>query len=192
MYALCSVLYESLTGEIAHVLDPNSPPSPRDKRPEVSQKLADVVRVGLGDQNRRYPDADALVAGLREAAKSRDKRSEAAVPAHKRRKSPRAAYVAPTRIVRANGQRVDGRSEDISEGGMLIIAGHALDDRERVQVRFALPSSGAVVTVTAEARWIEPHARARRHWRAVHEPRPQLGRRHSPLRRLLQPVATDR
>jgi eukaryotic-like serine/threonine-protein kinase len=72
-----------------------------------------------------------------------------------RRRFARAPYVTPARIFRANGSTLDGRSEDISVGGLLVLAPQAFSNEERVKVRFALPITGKLLEVTAIARWVK-------------------------------------
>jgi serine/threonine-protein kinase len=72
-----------------------------------------------------------------------------------RRRFARAPYVTPARIFRANGTTLDGRSEDISVGGLLVLALQAFDQEERVKVRFALPITGKLLEVPATARWVK-------------------------------------
>jgi eukaryotic-like serine/threonine-protein kinase len=72
-----------------------------------------------------------------------------------RRRFARAPYVTPARIFRANGSTLDGRSEDISVGGLLVLAPQAFAQEERVNVRFALPITGKLLEVPAIARWVK-------------------------------------
>ncbi|HEY5372275.1 MAG TPA: PilZ domain-containing protein, partial [Polyangiaceae bacterium] len=76
-----------------------------------------------------------------------------------RRRFARAPYVTPARILRANGGTLDGRSEDISVGGLLVLAPQAFGQEERVTVRFALPITGKLLDVPATARWVKNAAR---------------------------------
>ncbi|HKY39084.1 MAG TPA: serine/threonine-protein kinase [Polyangiaceae bacterium] len=76
-----------------------------------------------------------------------------------RRRYPRAPYVTPVRIV--HGQTLlDGRSEDVSVGGLLVLAPQAFEQAELVKVRFALPMTGKVIEIGATARWVKAAARA--------------------------------
>jgi eukaryotic-like serine/threonine-protein kinase len=71
-----------------------------------------------------------------------------------RRRFPRAPYVTPVRIF--HGQTVlDGRSEDVSVGGLLVLAPQAFEQAELVKVRFALPMTGKVIEIGATARWVK-------------------------------------
>jgi serine/threonine-protein kinase len=71
-----------------------------------------------------------------------------------RRRFPRAPYVTPVRIF--HGDTVlDGRSEDVSVGGLLVLAPQAFEQAELVKVRFALPMTGRVIEIAATARWVK-------------------------------------
>ncbi len=72
-----------------------------------------------------------------------------------RRRFARAPYVTPVRILRANGTTLDGRSEDISVGGLLVLAPQSFGQEERVKVRFALPITGKLLEIPAIARWVK-------------------------------------
>ncbi len=71
-----------------------------------------------------------------------------------RRRFPRAPYVTPVRILHGD-MVLDGRSEDVSVGGLLVLAPQAFEQAELVQVRFALPMTGRVIEVSATARWVK-------------------------------------
>ena len=84
-------------------------------------------------------------------------------PGVSRRRFARAPYITPCRVVRHDGVTIDGRSEDISEGGLLIVLSQREESRaqgnkdaspEKVRVRFALPTSGLVATAVATVRWV--------------------------------------
>jgi eukaryotic-like serine/threonine-protein kinase len=71
-----------------------------------------------------------------------------------RRRSARAYYQTPLRVLASDGTVVDGRSEDISTGGMLVIAGDPLPTGQEVVVRFALPTTGSMVKCAAVVHWV--------------------------------------
>lgn len=71
-----------------------------------------------------------------------------------RRRFPRAPYVTPVRIYHG-GTVLEGRSEDVSVGGLLVLAPQAFEQAELVTVRFALPTTGEVVEIGATARWVK-------------------------------------
>jgi serine/threonine protein kinase len=81
------------------------------------------------------------------------------LPSATRRRFARAPYVTPARIFRASGGTLEGRSEDISVGGLLVLAPQAFGQEERVTVRFALPITGKLLEVPATARWVKNAAR---------------------------------
>ncbi len=70
-----------------------------------------------------------------------------------RRRVPRAPYNTPVHLLLATGA-LDGRTEDISEGGALIISRLACAPEQRVGMRFALPMDGKVASVEAFVRWV--------------------------------------
>lgn len=71
-----------------------------------------------------------------------------------RRRFPRAPYVTPVRI--HHGEMVlEGRSEDVSVGGLLVLAPQAFEQAALVKVRFALPMTGQVIEIDATARWVK-------------------------------------
>ncbi len=72
-----------------------------------------------------------------------------------RRRFPRASFTTPVRIVQSDGQVVDGRSEDISEGGLLVLTVRACAPDERAMVRFVPPGGASVVTLPVILRWIK-------------------------------------
>ncbi len=76
-----------------------------------------------------------------------------ALPVEQRRRTPRAPYNTPVRVTTASGP-VDGRTEDISEGGMLVITRQPCEANQRVSIRFALPIEGKVVSCAAHVRWV--------------------------------------
>jgi len=50
---------------------------------------------------------------------------------------------------------LEGRSEDISVGGLLVLGPQAFEWTSLVLVRFALPMTGQVIEVDATARWVK-------------------------------------
>ena len=70
-----------------------------------------------------------------------------------RRKQQRAPYITLARLTLANGARIDGRLEEVSEGGLQFVGDRAVPLGESVKVRFALPASGQMTEVSATSRW---------------------------------------
>ena len=75
--------------------------------------------------------------------------------AEQRRRYARASFTTPVRIVQSDGQVVDGRSEDISEGGLLVLTSRPCAPDERAMVRFCPPGGASVVTLPTVLRWIK-------------------------------------
>jgi serine/threonine protein kinase len=75
-------------------------------------------------------------------------------PTAQRRRSPRAGYSTPVQIQLQSGASIDGRSEDISEGGMLIICRDMAEAGGIATVRFALPIEGKIVACQGHVRWV--------------------------------------
>lgn len=144
IFSLSTLIYELLAGE-----------PPTAATTQLSGPVADVLRrASYRDPEDRYEDIRAFGDALKQAwAKAPTLTQPNEGPA--RRRFPRAAYLTPVRIVRASGDTIDGRSEDISEGGMLILSPHVIEAKEDVEVRFALPISGDVIGVDAVARWVK-------------------------------------
>lgn len=171
IYSLAILLYECLAGDVpfpgtlnavmmAQVSQARAKPLP-DIRADVPAEVDAVLRGALdADPAKRPATAGALVKAFAAAsglpASPRLALTDARVPAPQRVFA-RVPYAAPARIVREDGKVIDGRTEDISEGGILVLTETRLGDDERVQVKLPLPSSGRVATVTAIARWGKGH-----------------------------------
>ena len=80
----------------------------------------------------------------------------ARLEAARRRRFSRAPYLTPLRLILSGGATLDARSEDISEGGLLAMADRGCAVDQKVDARFALPTSGEIVTVAAVVRWVRP------------------------------------
>lgn len=70
-----------------------------------------------------------------------------------RRKVPRAAYSTPARLLGHHGV-MEGRIEDISTRGVLVITESPLEVGSVVQLRFATPGNGAIVQCAGVLRWV--------------------------------------
>jgi serine/threonine-protein kinase len=183
-YAIAATLYECLSGhapyegtygEILLAAQTRRPAPLAERCPELPAALPLVIERALSKEpEARFPGVRELASALLDAGRPargftsllgirrdappplpRSPQPEAAPVAPRgRRKHARAPYVTPVRVLRADGGSVDGRSEDISEGGMLVIAERPCQNGESVQIRFALPISGRIVTLNAVARWV--------------------------------------
>jgi len=81
----------------------------------------------------------------------------AKVSGRESRRHLRAPYITPARIV-GNAKRVDGRTEDISASGLLVVVRGEVSLEGSVTVRFALPTTGRVVAVEALLKWQRQHS----------------------------------
>ncbi|MBI4703741.1 MAG: protein kinase [Deltaproteobacteria bacterium] len=73
-----------------------------------------------------------------------------------RRRFPRAPYITPVHTRGEGTYALFGRSEDVSEGGLLVLTALTRAPGERLWLRFALPATGRVVEVEAVVRWARP------------------------------------
>lgn len=73
------------------------------------------------------------------------------------RTAPRANYVSPVRVFVGTVVR-DGRSEDVSAGGMLLVMRDALVQGSEVRLRLGLPIEGTVIETRAQVAWVRAHA----------------------------------
>jgi serine/threonine-protein kinase len=177
VYALGVTLFECATGNVpfegnyADVLLKSATkelPTVRSINPEVPPELARAIEVALAhDPRQRHASMRAFGESLARATSAAEPTSllsgqpnattAARVadsgPAVKRRFA-RAPYVTPVRVMRASGASIDGRSEDVSIGGLLTVLTQSCDQGELVRVRFALPIIGKIAELEATTRWI--------------------------------------
>ncbi len=174
-YALGAVLLECLIGGLPTISDRLASRMPdlkalvpgiedhvvaaimRAMSPKPEQRFAEVADFAQALFAARQPGAVAIL----ERGAPVDPQVAAGTT---RRRHQRAPYIAPCRVLRADGTNIDGRSEDISEGGLLIVlpqslrgqgAAQAREGVESIRVRFALPTTGVIATVTGLVRWIK-------------------------------------
>jgi serine/threonine protein kinase len=182
VYGLGATLFECLTGRLPYegnyqsvILQACAPdakvPRVTDHVPDVGPELAGVIEKALARKPEdRIPTAlefgRALYAVL-PSARSRTfflgappvprfgaAPARAVASAAQRRRTPRAAYSTPVQIQLENAKAIDGRSEDISEGGMLVICRDMADAGGIATARFALPIEGKIVALRAHMRWV--------------------------------------
>ncbi len=138
--------------ELERVLAQALARDPADRYPSMRVFAEALSRVPIGDaQLSSLLGIRAAVGASANAATA----PHALEPSSTRRRFARAPYVTPTRIFRPDGRTLEGRSEDISVGGLLVLAPQAFDQAERVIVRFALPITGKLLDVPATARWVK-------------------------------------
>jgi serine/threonine protein kinase len=182
IYGLGATLFECLTGRLPY--EGNYPsvllqacstdgkvPRVTDHVPEIGKELALVIAKAIARKPEdRVPTAlefgRALYAAM-PTARSRTyflgpppipkfgpPLSRALPSAEQRRRTPRAAYATPVQVQLEDGRSIDGRSEDVSEGGMLVICRDMASAGGIATVRFALPIEGKVVAFQAHVRWV--------------------------------------
>lgn len=181
LYSLGITLYECLTGSVPYtggfcevavkVLLAGKPPEVAAKRPGVDPDLSTAIARAMACA------ADARYASARQMQEALDKwmpavsdrparqpptappaRPDASPspesPAVQRRRYARASYVTPVRIVAPGATPVRGRTEDVSEGGLLVLAEGQCPNNTRVWVYFMSPITGSAVGAEAITRWV--------------------------------------
>lgn len=165
VYALGVTLYECLAGTVPFpgnygavlMQAATQEPAPIDsRRPDVPPALAAVVMKALArEPDARFPDARAMSAAIENAFS--DLSGERPTPPAPRPETPRrfarVPFITPVRV-RFDQGMLDGRSEDLSEGGLMVLLPVPLPEGSSVQLRFALPRTGEVVGCTAVVRWV--------------------------------------
>lgn len=163
------------TTVIARVVSGQRPPLATELEPTVPPALAAVLARALSFDPRERQDSardlafaclDALGGALPElellertagsrsiASDHRVARASRVDDATARRQFVRAPYVTPARIFAGEGV-FDGRTEDISEGGALLLTSAEVPSDVTVKVRVSLPTSGRVVVLDATTRWV--------------------------------------
>lgn len=159
LIALASCGFESLTGRSS---------TSSEQASEIPATLLPLLTRALASDASAFASAKELSQALQGAAprarertqllEASPKAREAAVgpspaPASEQRRWARAPYRTPVRIEVSGIGAVDGRSEDISGGGLLVLSRGSLKAGTEVTVRFALPVDGRVVAEAAIIKW---------------------------------------
>lgn len=162
IYGLGVTLYECLTGAVPYggtfgqvLLAVTNGPYPTMLKhvPDISPELDALVGRALASKvSERFPSMAAMSAAMTAQLKAHVIAKPPPRP-ETRRAYARAAYVTPVRVLLEGDAHCDGRTEDISEGGILIFAERDLTTGQRVRLRFAAPMTGIIVEVTATAKW---------------------------------------
>lgn len=166
VYALGVTLYECLTGvvpfagsygEVLRQAAMTEARPVRDLRPEVPRGVEDVVMRALArDPGARFEDAGEFRDALQEAS---EQVTSTPPPLPSRDGSPRrharVPYMTPVRVRFEQGL-LEGRSEDLSESGLLVLMPIPLPEGTEVHVRFALPITGEIAVCRGVVRWVKP------------------------------------
>jgi serine/threonine-protein kinase len=167
VYALGITMFECLTGEVPYVgnypavLMQACGDGPGRRLPAgVEPKIANVVERAMAKKrDERFGSAGELAQALRVAQPNAPRWTALLEPparpetATQRRGFQRAPYVTPVSILFPHGA-TDGRSEDVSEGGLLVLTRHECEIGARATLRFAMPIEGRVASCDATARWV--------------------------------------
>ncbi len=176
VYAIGVTMFECLTGRrpsegsyqdvVLEVCYPAPVPTPDALEKELPAPLVAVVKRAMAkDRNERFGSARELQKALLAAVPGARLHTEffgpppttASLPPGGpagRRKLVRAAYVTPVRIVLGD-LTIDGRTEDISTGGLLVVCHQVCPTDTKATIRFALPIEGKVVAVDVQVRWVK-------------------------------------
>jgi eukaryotic-like serine/threonine-protein kinase len=161
---------------------PAPPPPLLSLAPAAGARLGAVIDRAISkDRARRYPSVDQLERELANSIPTPRRRTllfgppplpasaqspnplsvvtpAVALPVQagaQRRRAVRANYSTPVNIVMEDGRTIDGRTEDVSEGGLLIIVQEGeISQGNAIALRFALPMEGKVVTCRSHVRWV--------------------------------------
>ena len=135
----------------------------------IAQPLAGVIARALASDATAFESMKQLVAALLLAVPTARERTQLLdasplardeslgppppSPGQEQRRYARAPYRTPVRIEVPGIGAVDGRTEDISGGGLLVVSRGGLKEGTDVTVRFALPLDGRVVSEAAVVKW---------------------------------------
>lgn len=184
LYSLGITLHECLTGAVPYTgnfgavlvkVFMSEPPDVRATRGDVPAGIAAAIRRALSVQaNQRYADArtmeQALLAAVKEASEATIDESMprpvsvAESERHfmqpeqatlQRRRFARAPFVTPVLIMLPDGTSTHGKSEDVSEGGLLVITEGMCPNGVEATIRFMTPLDGRVVELKAGTRWVK-------------------------------------
>ncbi|HEX8794055.1 MAG TPA: serine/threonine-protein kinase [Polyangiaceae bacterium] len=174
LYAVGVTLYECLTGSMPHPAETfpelvqsvtrGEPPSVRAIVPEIPPALAVVVARSIARSRAdRYQTARELAGAIEKAMPGASRettllgptRAPAGTPSgEQRRRDARAPYNTLVRLTMRDGRSLDGRTEDISESGLLVLSFAGCEPAQRVALRFALPLDGEIVALEGDVRWV--------------------------------------
>jgi hypothetical protein len=122
---------------------------------ELEPDLAHVIAGAIGGAHaRRYESVRAFADALADAMPNVDRPTLLdARPMQEGRRHRRVWYRTPVRVEIPSVGAIDGRTEDVSEGGIFVVTRSQVPEGVPVTIRFALPLDGKVVSETGIVRW---------------------------------------
>lgn len=131
-------------------------PDIRTRRPEVPESLASVLaRAVAANPSDRFAHPKDMQGALEQVRRELGSAADQDDPqAQQRRKHQRCTYVTPVQVKLPGFEPILGRSEDISKGGLLVVASQRCPDNTPVEIKFMTPLTGSIVTVSAVTRWV--------------------------------------
>ena len=167
IYSLGITLYECLTGkvpfggtlgQVVMALSSGEYARTRDVVPEVPEGLSAAIERAIArNPADRFPDAASFEQALTTSTPDRLAASPEVQGASRRRAYARAPYVTPLRLLMEGSEPCDGRTQDISEGGVLALLESTLELGSQLRLRLALPITGKVEEVVAVSKWERDH-----------------------------------
>ena len=150
---LCPTLDEALANVVEKAM--------AKRREDRFQSAAEFGRAIRAAVNGARPNTALLTPARRSANQPPPLPKAAATPtapqaanSNESRRAARAPYCTPVAILTPDGKRWEGRNEDISAGGMLLVSNAQCVAGQKLRVRFATPVDGRLVTCTADVRWV--------------------------------------
>jgi hypothetical protein len=122
---------------------------------ELDPDLAHVIAGAIGGAHaRRFESVRAFASALAEATPTGDRPTLLdARPQSEGRRHRRVWYRTPVRVEIPSVGAIDGRTEDVSEGGIFVVTRSPVPEGVPVTIRFALPLDGKIVSETGIVRW---------------------------------------
>jgi len=185
LYALGVTIFECLTGQVPFpgtfqevLVQLLTKPTPRvsDHRDDVPQALVDIAAKAMSrEPDERFSSATEMSEALARCIPDRGftnlldhvavpvpapTRTGAPppLPSGHRERAARAPYQTTVVLTLDGGAVLEGRSEDVSEGGIFVITSAAIEKGARLHVRFALPVTGSIMHFPAQVRWVVERA----------------------------------
>ena len=121
--------------------------------PARSALLMASPEVAAGSAEDDEPERAISLVRRKPPRAAEDRPSTPEPPPSHRRQFVRAPYVTPVVLISATGSETEGRSEEISEEGMLVITPLSFALGAPLQMRFASPMTGEMIVLDGSVRW---------------------------------------